>query len=404
VTRPAQCWSNSRDSRLALCAESLSFRQFTGETANERDELIKGLAGALQGSDEAVGTYLQALTPIARYDLYRSVVPQLAAQLSKVIASMGGLEMGPPSRTAEIPDDLPVGLREPLVRFEEKLQRLYTTRLAKGHKRSLNYVSRSMLAPLWFAKHLHANGIDRWDVVRNRDIVKFLSENPTVLKARLSPILRFVNDHLPFRETRGRPTRARGAERRNVTPPAIMPASEIDELLAEIRSSRCDGEYLLAWLVCRLGLMAQTAYALTLDRVQVNAAGRLVIRPAQAWITLPRAIETLFKKSVDEAVPNWQDFEPEGRKTLVFFRHHIPNLDLFTLTALRGKTRILRSSAIFAAMMKGQVDRVTLNKTVGVSMPHIMRLELLLSADMHRSLDPKLVKARNAHILGQSND
>lgn len=387
-----------------MCAQSLRYRQFSRQTANQRDELLKGLAEAIKQNDEAVGTYLEALAPNSRYELYRSVVPPLAAYLSKVIASLGGLEISPASRTVDIPEDLPPGLREPLVRFEEKLQRMYTSRLAKGHRRSVNYVSRSMLAPLWFAKYLHANGIDRWDVVRNRDIVRFLSENPTVEKGKLTPILRFVNDHLPFRETRGRPMRSRGGERRNITPPKIVPANELDELLAQIRQTRSEGEYALAWFVCRLGLMAQTAYALSLDRVEINDAGRLVIRPAQAWVTLPRSVEAILKKLIDEAVPNWQEIDPEKRKKLVFFRHHIPNLDHFTLTALQGKTRILRSSAIFAAMMKGQIDRVTLNKTIGVSMAHIIRLELLLSADMHRSLDANLVKARNAHILGQSGD
>lgn len=41
---------------------------------------------------------------------------------------------------------------------------------------------------------------------------------------------------------------------------------------------------------------------------------------------------------------------------------------------------------------------------MGVSMPFLVKLELLLSTDIHRSLDPELARKRNAHILGKSDD
>ncbi len=402
--KPPECWANSPDQRLANCAKSLKYRQFRKEKAQLRAELLKGLGEAIQQGDAAVEAFLIGLTPTARYALHRSCVPELGAYLSATMASLGGLDVRPASRPVDVPEDLPPGLREPLLRYKEKVERLYNRRLEKGHKRAPNYVWRALLVPLRFAKHLHANGIDRWEIVRNRDIVNFCRDNPTVPSDKIMPIMRFVNDHLPFRATRGRPKRSRGGERRNITPPKILPAEELDAVLAEARKTGTDAEYVLAWLVCRLGLMARPAYELTLDRVRINDAGRLVIRPAQAWLTLPRSIENLFRKIIDEAVPNWQHLPTEQLKGLVFFRKHIPNLDLFTLQVLKGKTRLLRSSALFASMMKGQIDRVTLNQTTGVSIPYIIRLELLLSADMHRSLDPKLVKARNAHILGGSND
>lgn len=401
--KPPGCWANSPDQRLANCARSIKYRQFAKDKAQLRAELLKGLGEAIQQGDAAVAAYLRRLTPTARYELLRSSVPDLGAYLSATMASLGGLEVRQPSRPVDVPEDLPPGLREPLLRYKEKVDRLYNRRLEKGHKRAPNYVWRALLVPLRFAKHLHANGIDRWEIVRNRDIVNFCRENPTVPSDKIMPIMRFVNDHLPFRETRGRPKRSRGGERRNITPPRILPAEELDALLAEARETGTDAEYVLAWLVCRLGLMARPAYELTLDRVRINDAGRLVIRPAQAWLTLPRSVENLLRKIIDEAVPNWQKVPVDQLKGVVFFRNHIPNLDLFTIRVLKGKTRLLRSSAIFASMMKGQTDRVTLNQTTGVSTAYLIRLELLLSADMHRSLDPKLVKARNAHILGESD-
>lgn len=348
--------------------------------------------------------YLSHLSPEARFELMRGVVPELASYLATVIPSIEDFEARPPSRQIVIPEALPPGLAMPLRTFHDKLQARYLKLLSKGHTRTPNYVWRITLTPIRLAEHLFAHGIERWDVVRKRDIVAFLKDNPSVIKSKVMRFMRFVNEHQPFRETRGRPARSQGGERRNLTPPKIVPPKVLEAFLADIRAARSDAEYLLAWLVCRMGLMARPAYDLTLDRVRINDTGRLVIRPAQVWVSVPHPIELLFRKLIDEAVPCWTDRRPQQLKKLTFFRHYIPSLDVFTIQVLQGRTRILRASAVFAAMMKGQVDRVTLHQTMGVSMPFLVKLELLLSTDMHRSLDPELVKARNAHILGKGDD
>ena len=41
---------------------------------------------------------------------------------------------------------------------------------------------------------------------------------------------------------------------------------------------------------------------------------------------------------------------------------------------------------------------------MGVSMPHIVQLEKLLSTDIHCRLDPEFIKKRNKHILGTADD
>lgn len=46
---------------------------------------------------------------------------------------------------------------------------------------------------------------------------------------------------------------------------------------------------------------------------------------------------------------------------------------------------------------------MTLHQTMGVSMPFLVKLELLLSTDMHYNLDPQgWSRKRNAHILGKA--
>ena len=401
---PPECWIYDENRLLVLCAQSQGFRQFRLDVAQRRIAMLHALGHAINAGDTAVRDYLSQLTPEARFELLRGVVPELAAYLATVVPSIEEFYARPASRQVVIPETLPPGLATPLQAYHDKLQLRYGKLLSKGHTRAPNYVSRIMSTQIRFAEHLLSRGIERWDVVRKRDIVAFLQDNPRVQPNELNRFMRFMNEHQPFRETRGRPSRSRGGERRNVTPPRTVPPQVLKAFLADVRTTRSDAEYLLSWLVCRMGMMAQPAYALSLDRVRFNDAGRLVIRPARVWVSVPRAIETLLRKLIDEAVPNWRKRQPEQLKGLTLFRHYIPNLDAFTADVLQGRTRILRASAVFAAMMEGQVDRVTLHQTMGVSMPLLVKLELLLSADMHRSLDASLVKKRNDHILGKRDD
>jgi len=365
--------------------------------------MLRSIGEAAAKEPHAVCKYLKSLTPALRFDLLRVVVPALRIELSALIAGNYSMAVRRAPRDVAIPEHLPPALLLPLQAYRDRLTRRYDRLVASGHTRAYTYVSRIMLDQIRLAEHLATKGIERWDVVRKRDIVTFLQEHPHVRKNKVMTFLHFVNDHQPFKETRGRPTRSQGGERRNIRPPAIVPPAVLDDLLDDIRKARSDAEYLLAWLVCRMGMMANSAYLLPLDRVRINAAGQLVLRPAQVWVATPKAIDRLFKQVVEAAVPLWTQKTPEQLEQLTFFPQLIPHLTVFTGDVLQGRTRVLRASAIFAAMMNGHVDRVTLHQTMGASMPFIVKLELLLAADMHRRLDPALVVQRNAHILGKAN-
>ncbi len=402
--RPEECWANDANPLLVLCAHSQVFRRFQHDVRKRHTAMVRALGDAIIRGDGAVLAYLEQLSPEARFELMRGAVPKLVAYLATVIPSIEDFDARPTPRAVVIPENLPPGLAVQLQAHQGKLEARYRNLVAKGHARAPEYVARIMVTQIRFAEYLFARGIERWDVVRKRDIVAFLQDNPSVTKDKVMRFMRFVNEHQPFRETRGRSTRTQGGDRRNVTPPKTVPPDVLDTFLADICANRSDAEYLLAWLVCRMGMMASAAYDLSLDRVRINDAGRLVIRPAKVWVSVPRAIDVLFRKLIQEILPNWMEHQPEHLRKLTIFRNYIPHLGRFTLNVLQGRARILRASAVFAAMMKGQVDRVTLHQTMGVSMHTIVKLELLLSADMHRSLDPELVERRNAHILGKDDD
>lgn len=402
--QPPECWLYDSNPLLVLCAKSAGPRRYHKDVRALQIGMIHDLGLNIRKGDLSVREFLSGISPVARYELFRCIVPELAAYLSTIIELISDFEVRPPSRKIVIPDTLPSGLAAPLHGFHDKTQNYYNMLLSKGHIRNRDYVWYVTKTPILFAEHLFQRGIESWDVVRKRDVVTFLQENPGTHKVKVLRFMRYVNERQPFRETRGRPRRSQGGERRNVNPPVLMSPEELDAFLANIRSNRSDAEYLLAWLTCRMGMMSNPAYNLTIDKLRINDMGRLVIRPSRVWVAVPRSIELLFFKLIDKVVSNWRESQSDQIRNLKFFHYYIPIISVFNDEVMQNRTRVLRASAVFAAMMKGQIDRVTLHQTMGASIPFIVKLELLMSVDMHRSLSAELVKNRNDHILGNFDE
>lgn len=403
VVPPAKCWRNDTNPLLVHCAQSQRLRRRRSACRLDMDATLRSLGHAIRNGEQDVRALLQGLAPEARHELLHSVVPPLATFLSSVLADMPGAIVRRARRSPVYPEDLPVGLREPLERFENKLVRKYETRLRNNHSPSIDYVWRTMLAPIRFAQFLQAKGIERWDIVRKRDVVAFLQENTGTASNHVMRFMRFLEDHKPWRDPRGRPS-GKGRKAKSLMPPTIVLPDELEAILSDIERSRTDAEFLLAWFVCRMGLTLETAYSLPLESVRMNDAGRLVVRPADVWVTVPRLIAQRLDAVIETAIPGWKALDPQASQHLTFFRHHIQNPKLFGRVVLGGRTRVLRTSALFAAMMKGHTDRVTLRHTTGASIPYLTKIETLLSIDMHRRLAPDLVEKRNAYITGDADE
>jgi hypothetical protein len=301
----------------------------------------------------------------------------------------------------EVSEALPEALAQGLTRFKARMQNR-AARLDKlGHERAPLYVRAAMGVPQRFAAFLHERGITRWDALRKRDAVDFLAAHPGVPRAKLERFLRFLNEDRPFRETRGRPPSRRkgGNPVRSAVVPEVIPPEEVTALLAEVRKTHTDAEYMLAWLIGRMGMRASAAFGLTLDRIADNELGQLVMRPAQVWVVVPKAEAAILRKLVLSVAPDWNKADRDSLKYVTIFDHFVPRRLIDRI--LKLPTNVLRRSAIYAAMKGGHVDRVTLMKTMGVSSPTIVRLEALLSADLHRRFDPAFVEKRNKYILGE---
>lgn len=370
-------------------------------------QLLRRVGEALQQDDFAVDNLLAAMSPEERSMLLKYGSTELRATLAKRIAALPNVEVRPSARDVRIPDGLPQLLLDGLLEFEKRLKARYEALVERGHTRSYKYVADAMMVPIRLAAFLADEGIERWDVVRKRDLVSFFKKYPT---ASRQPIERFlqsmVDHHQPFRERRGRTAGGRNRMRdvkRRAAPQVLRP-EVLAQFLTDVREHYSVYEYVLAWLVCRLGMTARHAYDITLDRIQLNDSGRMVIRPALVWVEVPIRVADRFRRIIEPIEPSWSKVDPESLRHVTLFNRYIPNLDEFTAKVLQGRTRLLRASAIFAAMLDGHLDRVTLRHTMGVSMPTILKLERLLSVDLHRRLPPDLVEARNAHITGQIDE
>jgi hypothetical protein len=404
VLRPAQCWGHDAIPGRVLCAESVATIHANSASKSRKIGLLRRLGEAMALDEQSVCAYLQHLSPEERYDLLQSAVPDLRTELQRLLGTMGAISVRERPRTVRIPEELPAHLAQRLHEYYAKVTARYERLIKNGHSRSSAYQGWRMNAPIRLAKYLAANGIERWDVLRQRDIASFLMENPGLRRSSLDGFLHFLNQDRSFTERRGRPPSKLGRKRTAPRPPPVISPSELKLVITEIRRTRSPAEFLLAWLVCRMGMTAAAGYALTLDKIRVDNAGRLVIQPARVWVAVPRDIEPMLLKLISDEVPDWRQIVPEQLQHVTIFDRYIKDIGVFREQVLQGRALTLRASAVFAAMHNGHLDRATLHATMGVSMPTIAKLELLLSADLHRRLDPSIVAGRNAAILGEADD
>jgi hypothetical protein len=388
-----------------MCAESLGKHGGRGAIFDRRAKLIRELGEVIDTDPSEVAKFLSVLSPEDTYELMRAVVPALQERLAPLFKAADLISPRRATRGSVVPDDLPTAISDRLVAYKKRYDLRYERLVKNGHTRSHTYIARLMSEPLRLARFLTERGFTSWEALNKREIVAFMEANPTVKRAPIDRFERFLTESQPFRSKKPAKTGMHGvASSQKALPPAIMSRDELKAFLENVRATRSEPEYLLAWLVCRMGMMAEHAFQITLDRFNLNESGRLVIKPATAWVIVPRNVAACFEQQLDAVFPSWRSTSAERRAHLGFFRAAIRNFRGFMNKALQGKARVLRASAIYAAMREGHLDRVTLHQTMGVSIATLTKLEQLMSADLHRKLPADLVNERNKHIRGEINE
>lgn len=400
---PSVCWQSDPNPLIAFCAQSQR-KAISRQPGNlDLAATLRSLGMAIRIGDADVLRILEELTPEQRHSLLMAVVPPLSVYLARLLASRPDLAVKQRMRRLAIPSELPVGLRAPLEAYENKLIRKYEARLKAGHSPSADYVRRSMVTPIRYANYLSEIGIHQWDAAQRRDLVGFLKENPRVLPSQVSIFIKFLQEARPWRDRRGSRS-TKGRKPTALVPPNVLPPDQLEQLLSSLDGVVSEAQFLLVWLIGRMGLPLKKAYNMPLQQVRVNDNGRLVIRPADVWVILPRDISTRLDALIEDAIPGWKALQPYEASHLTFFNRYFSHVDNALRGVLSVNVRVLRASALHAAMMRGFVDRVTLCHTTGASLVFLTMLEGLMSVDMHRRLAADFVKKRNAHILGEVDD
>lgn len=368
----------------------------------DRAVAFRKIGEAIDKSDLHLRNALLSLTAEQRFELMRRACPELKVKLSPLLADAFVEKVKPPDHDPFIPDDLPDGLKSELIRYRDRLKRRHELLLKRGHSRSPKYLSELMKMPVRLARFLEAAGITSWDGMRKRDIVSFLAANPLVRPTALTRLLRAIAEDKPFSERRGRYVRGRTASKPSPLQEVLSP-SQLDETLAGIKESRSEVEYAAAWLVGKLGMTASAVHGLTADLLSLDEGGRLVIRPAKIWVVVPRSVAKILMKVADEVAPGWGSAKENEFQFIRLFDQKLPNINDFRSEVLGGDARRLRASAVYTAMLRGNLDRVTLNQTMGVSIATITSIERHLSGDLHRKVDPALVTERNKVLRGDND-
>lgn len=328
--------------------------------------------------------------------------PDIKVRLSPLIVELGIQALQPPDMNIEIPDDIHESLRPVLLAYKSRLEARLSIVRKRGGDRSISYIKELMHVPFRLARFLGKHGITTWDAMRKRDIVAFLAENPNVKPTQLTRLLRALSENKPFAERRGSQAHGRRASQPVPLQEVLSPA-EVNIFLDDVKARYTSAEYVAAWLVAKLGMTAAALYRLTADRLKLDSEGRVVIRPAMVWVILPKTVANIIASIADRTAPGWRSSPDNGLAHVSLFGNLLPDIDDFRKDALKSDACRLRASAVYAALLSGHQDRVTLHQSMGVSHATIASIERHLSIDLHRKLDPALVKKRNQKIVGNGD-
>jgi len=371
------------------------------DLVSRKKALLRALFPALAAGGQELQTFLISLGQDDRYHLMQAAEPETRIKLA---AGLGDLDGGvsPPQLRILIPSDLPDDLRRGLTDYLDKHRRRLDLLVKNGHARSPKFLQKKLQEPIRLAKFISAQGLSRWMELSSSTLVAFAKQYPSHNRVMLKAFLDHIRDQDRFRKKPGPPKKKPAQVLRSSRMPDVYRPDALAEKLKQARQRLPAEEYVLYWMVARLGMTALAACRITLDRLHVNTDGQMVIRPADGWVQVPKSVAPTLARLAKAAAPGWPFEAPESGGAIPFMA---PVADSPRKAALicDNETRKLRLSAAYAAIRAGHHDRSTLRAFMGISLKILEQLEFLLQADMHMIVDPDIVKRRNAVILGKAD-
>lgn len=403
---PIQCWRMSENQLQQSCALIFSLKGLKTVKRLRAYELVKEIGeAAVLGLFSAERVLIKFSAEDRGFLL--SVVPIDSYLREFIVKTIDNNELDVKSNlSAPVKyDHLPADLKDLAARFHRYLESRYNLLVSKGHIRSVRFVSRYMSDTVSFLNFMAERGHASWYGFSKQLLVDYLQTYNKKLSSSLKTFLKFNElNGSPFKKIQHGQIKRKGTALIETPVPKIMTISDLEQFINDIKQTRSAPEYALAWMVCRMGLTLEKAYSLNLAHFQMNSSKELVFKPAFVWVALPVHIQKIIGKMIYEIRPDWYKSSSKILSLTPLFHHYIANKNIFADSVLKNQARLLRSSAIFAMMQKGHLDRVSITKTTGVSMKVITNLERLFTVDLHQRLDPKLIAQRNKHILGEVNE
>lgn len=370
--------------------------------AQSKERLLLELIKSLDRGNIAVDSFFCSLTDHERAVLLKYTVDELHVWLQqkyqqlKLEAQEDIMDVIYP----ELPSRLLSTLREWEGGNRTRLQR----RVSNGFSRHPRSLIRMMSEPIRLAITLQENGKECWSQLALSDQLEFAKKHGKSTAAKLRPFMSFLETKSIFKsKTYQLPQKRNHNIFQETHGVFYLRPDELEQRLSDARSELEPKEFLIFWLVAKMGLSLSRAYELTPQQVMKETRGGLIFKPANTWTPLPPNLANILENLVREVDPGWPYSNPEEALSGSLLKNVLSYRQAARII-FKHEVNLLRTSALMALLLKGMMDRKTLSNLTGASWPTLRTLEFQLSADIHSLASHALVAARNKVILGDGND
>lgn len=403
--RPGEdCWFEKGSLHQQVANALLKYKPKTLELAELRERLLRNLISSIELSELAVDSYLTGLSDDDRAYLLRYTASQdeLYLWLQKkfhdleLISQYSLLSVSYP----ELPDSLLALLKE----WENLNRRRLLRRIKNGFDRSPRALIRLLSEAIRLAMILHENGKVSWSQMTLADQLDFAKKNNKAAITKLKPFIKFLEKATVFSGGIAMPEKKKNFSVLKETHAVdyLMP-KQVEERINQAKKELSKEEFLIFWLVAKMGLNLARVYAITPRQVTINSQGNLVFRPAKTWSPLPKNLSNILESLIRKADPNWPYSNPDDALPATVMEQISPYSTAHR-TIFNYEVQLLRTSALMMLMLRGMLDRKTLSNLTGTSWPTLRTLEFQLSSDIHSFASHDFIKSRNKAILGDDNE
>ena len=273
-------------------------------------------------------------------------------------------------------------LRASIKRFE--------TKRSRGHDYSEYTVYRRVLVAADFCRFLQGYGIQSWQQVMQRHLDAFYAARTREQGQRVFPFVSHARQVAPLSANLHRPQFKRRATL-ELVPPFETQAQAVAKLIAE----PVDEAVLVGLFVAVYAQRISDCRKLHVSHFRVRS-DRVQARFSEHWMPLDRAVSARVLRLFPDTA---HGIRKDDR---ALFIHHPQTYGRRIRAICDLPIKKLRLGALAAVIRRGVADRAALRALLGVSIGTIENVERTMEWDLHWTVDPEVVKARNRILRGEA--